>query len=180
MIKLINILHQIIENKQVGNLYHFTYLSSVSNIHKKGIHFAPDNTELPKYKDKFYISTTRDYSGRKFAIDSEYVVRITLDGSKISEHYSIEPINQNYLLAKNAGFNDNVNKSVKDVYYEERIWSSKEEYLDPKYIIKIDTIVSEDEIKSQLDWGKEDSRRKLYFDDNIFKYINFIQDYNTK
>jgi hypothetical protein len=177
MIKLIDLLN---ESKQVGNLYHFTYLSSVSSIYEKGIHFTPDNTELPKYKDKFYISTTRDHSGRKFAKDSEYVVRITLDGSKISTHYSIEPINQNYLLAKNAGFNDNVNKSVKDVYYEERIWSSKEGYLDPKYIIKIDSIMSEDEIKRQLDWGKEDSRRKLYFDDNIFKYINFVQDYNTK
>jgi hypothetical protein len=176
MIKLIDLLN---EAKQVGPLYHFTYLNNIPKIFKQGIRFSPDNTELPKYKNMFYISTTRDYSGKKFAKDSEYVVRITLNGNKISEHYPIEPINVNNIWIKNMGMDlDKI--SAKDVYYEERIWSSKEEYLDPKYIIKMDTIIPESEIKRQLDWGKEDSRRKLSFDDNIFKYINFVQDFNTK
>jgi hypothetical protein len=190
MIKLLDLLKEQIqkplnEAKQIGPLYHFTYRESISRIFNQGIRFASDNSELPKYKDKFYISTTRDYSGKKFVKDSEYVVRITLDGSKISEHYSIEPINQNYLLAKNAGFSDNVNKSVKDVYYEERIWSSKEGYLNPKYIIKMDTIIPESEIRDEIMWGKEDSARRVYFDNSIFKYINdgklnFIKNFNTK
>jgi len=181
MIKLIDLLN---ESKQVGNLYHFTYMESISNIFKKGIRFAYENTELPRHKNKFYISTTRDYTGRKFVKDSEYVARITLDGDKISNRYLIEPINQNYLMAKNAGI-EHYFKSAKDVYYEERIWSLKEGYLDPKYIIKIDTIIPEDEIKRAIKWGKEDSIRKIYFDNSIFNYIdngklNFVKDFNSK
>jgi hypothetical protein len=176
MIKLIDLLN---EGKQVGNLYHFTYLSSVSSIHEKGIKFAPNNSYLPKHEGMFYIATTRDHTGYNFVKGSEFVVRITLDGNKISEHYSIEPINQNYLMAKDAGIDNNW-PSAKDIYYEERIWSSKEGYLDPKYIIKMETIIPESEIKRQLDWAKEDSRRKLYFNDDIFKYINFVQDFKNK
>jgi len=66
------------------------------------------------------------------------------------------------------------------MFYEERIWSSKEGYLDPRYIIKMETIIPESEIKRQLDWAKEDSGRKLYFNDDIFKYISFVQDFKNK
>ena len=38
----------------------------------------------------------------------------------------------------------------------------------------------ESEIKRQLDWAKEDSGRKLYFNDDIFKYISFVQDFKNK
>lgn len=184
MIKLVDLLEEINEGKQVGFLYHFTYTESISNIFKKGIRFSPDNTELPKYKNMFYISTTRDHTGIKFTKDSEYVVRVKLDGNKISEHYSIEPINVNYIWGKNDGLDWN-NRSVKDVYYEERIWSPKEGYLDPKYIIKMDTIIPEDEIKKQIGRGKEDNKIRVYFDDSIFKYINnnklnFVKNFNIK
>ena len=178
-------IHKVLnESKQVGLLYHFTYLNYIPKIFKQGIRFSPDNTELPKYKNMFYISTTRDYSGKKFAKDSEYVVRITLDGNKISEHYSIEPINVNNIWVKNMGM-DLDKRSAKDVYYEERIWSSKEEYLDPKYIIKMDTIIPKSEIEWQIEWGKEDSKRIVPFDDSIFKYVddgklNFVKDFNNK
>lgn len=195
MIKLFDLLKEQIqkplnEAKQIGPLYHFTYWENISRIFNQGIRFASDNTKLSKYKDKFYISTTRDYSGKKFTKDSEYVVRITLDGSRISENYSVDPINQNYLLAKNDGIDGGGNnnmyyKSIKDVYYEERIWSSKEGYLNPKYIIKMDTIIPESEIQGWIEWSKEDSTRKVYFDDSIFKYINdgnlnFVKNFNNK
>jgi hypothetical protein len=181
MIKLINLLN---ENKQVGNLYHFTYMEPISKILQYGLQFFSDNTELPKYKDMFYISTTRDYTGRKFVKDSEYVTRITLDGDNISNHYLIESINQNYLMAKSTGVNYYF-KSAKDVYYEERIWSSKSGYLDPKYIIKIDTTISENEIRKAIEWGKEDNKRRVHFDNSIFKYVNngklnFVKNFNKK
>jgi len=184
MIKLTNLLKEITEAKQVGDLYHFTYLNHISKIFNQGIRFSPDNTGLPEYKNKFYISTTRDHTGHKFIKGSEFVVRITLDGDKISEHYSIEPINVNYIWAKNTGIN--VGKMpAKDVYYEERIFSSKGGYLDPKYIIKMDTIIPESELRGQIAWGKEDSKRTVYFDDSIFKYVNdgklnFIKNFNSK
>ena len=181
MIKFMDLLK---EAKQIGNLYHFTYLESIPKIFENGLRFNLDNSESPIYKNTFYISTTRDYSGKKFFKDSEYVARITLDGNKISENYSIEPINVNYIWAKNTGVNL-IKKSVKDVYYEERIFSSKGGYLDPKYIIKIDTIVPEDEIRSQIEWSKEDSKRRANFDDSVFDYVNsgklnFVKNFNSK
>ena len=184
MIKLVDLLNKINESKQVGNLYHFTYFNSVPKILTNGLRFSPDNTELSKHKDKFYISTTRDYTGRKFAKGSEYEARITLDGDKISEHYSIEPISVENIWLKNTGLKSN-KSSVKDAFYEERIWSSKEGYLDPKYIIKIDTTVPEDEIRKAIEWGKEDPKRVIRFDDSIFDYVNsgklnFVKNFNSK
>jgi hypothetical protein len=174
MIKLVDILKEITEGKQVGLLYHFAYLDNIPNILKIGLRFSPDNTELPKYKNKFYISTTRDSIGRKFAKNEERETRITLNGDLISERYSIEPISVENIWAKNDSgeyFN-----SSKDPYYEERIWSSKEGYLDPKYIIKIDTIVPEDQIKREIEGNAKFKR----FDDSIFKYVNFIKSFNNK
>ena len=183
MIKLANLLKEITEAKQVGSLYHFTYDTAILKILKNGLHFAPDNTELDKHKNRFYISTTRDHTGRKFYKGMEMVARVTLDGNKISEHYSIEPINVENIW--NIAWGLNQKRSSKDSYSEERIFSSKGGYLDPKYIIKIDTIISEDEIRKSIEWGKEDSKRSVNFDDSIFKYVddgklNFVKDFNSK
>ena len=183
MIKLTNLLKEITEGKQVGNIYHFTYGTSILSILKNGLYFAPDNTELDKHKNRFYISTTRDHTGRKFYKDMEMVTRVTLDGNKISEHYSIEPINVENIW--NIAWGLNQKRSSKDAYSEERIFSSKEGYLDPKYIIKVDTIIPEDEVRKAIEWGKEDSRRSVRFDDSIFKYVddgklNFVKDFNSK
>ena len=183
MIKLTDLLKEITEGKQVGNLYHFTYDTAILNILKNGLYFKPDNTELAKHKDKFYISTTRDYTGAKFYKGSEMTARVTLDGNKISEQYSIEPINVENIWNKVWGLNQK--RSSKDLYSEERIFSSKGGYLDPKYIIKIDTIIPEDEVKKAIEWGKEDSKRSVNFDDSTFNYINsgklnFVKDFNSK
>lgn len=172
------------ESKQVGNLYHFTYLSSVIKIFENGLRFTPDNTELPGYKNMYSISTTRDYTGNKFFKGNEYETRITLDGNKISEHYSVKPINVENIWVKNSGA-DLSKQPIKDIFYEERIWSLKEGYLNPKYIVKIDTIIPEDEIKRAIEWGKEDSKRRVYYDDSIFKYVdngklNFVKNFNSK
>ena len=180
MIKLIDLLK---EAKQVGNLYHFTYDTAILKILKNGLHFKPDNTELAKHKDKFYISTTRDYTGAKFYKGSEMTARVTLDGNKISEQYSIEPINVENIWNKVWGLNQK--RSSKDLYSEERIFSSKGGYLDPKYIIKIDTIIPEDEVRKAIEWGKEDSKRSVNFDDSTFNYVgsgklNFVKDFNSK
>ena len=184
MIKLVNLLKEITEAKQVGNLYHFTYDTAILEILKNGLYFKPDNTELAKHKDKFYISTTRDHTGAKFYKGSEMTARVTLDGNAISEQYSIEPVSVENIWLKNIGGNYN-KPSVKDAFYEERIFSSKGGYLDPKYIIKIDTIIPEDEVRKAIEWGKEDSKRRVNFDDSTFDYVdsgklNFVKDFNSK
>jgi hypothetical protein len=178
MIKLIDLLKEITEGKQVGLLYHFTYLDNIPNILKTGLKFQPNNTELSKYDDKFFISTTRDHTGIKFFKNSEYETRITLNGDQISERYSIEPINIENIWAKNDSgeyFN-----SSKNPYFEERIFSPNLGFLDPKYMIKIDTIVPEDKIRREIELSKTNDKIIKRFDDNIFKHVNFIKNFNIK
>jgi len=45
-----------------------------------------------------------------------------------------------------------------------------------KYIIKIDTIVPEDQIKREIEGNAKFKR----FDDSIFKYVNFVKSFNNK
>ena len=178
MIKLIDILKEITEGKQVGTLYHFTYLDSIPNILKTGLKFRPNNTELSKYDDKFFISTTRDHTGIKFFKGSEYETRITLNGNQISEHYSIEPINLENIWSKiDSG---KYFSSTKNPYFEERIFSKKPGFLSPEYIIKIDTIVPEDEIRREIEISKVNDKIFKRFDDNIFKQVNWIENFNSK
>jgi hypothetical protein len=177
MIKLIDILKEITEGKQVGTLYHFTYLDSIPNIFKTGLKFQPDNTELSRYDGKFFISTTRDHTGIKFFKDSEYDTRITLNGNQISERYSIEPINVENIWAKNDS--GKYFTSTKNPYFEERIFSTKSRFLDPKYIIKIDTIVPEDEIRREIEMDKVKDKNFKRFNDDIFKQVNWIKNFNS-
>jgi hypothetical protein len=86
MIKLIDILKEINEGKQVGTLYHFTSLNGLYGILKNG--FIKPNSENQ-------ISTTRntnvdtssffEYSG------GQVTVMLTLDGNKISNKYKVKP-----------------------------------------------------------------------------------------
>jgi hypothetical protein len=46
--------------------------------------------------------------------------------------------------------------------------------------VRLAESAAKSEIKRQIEWGKEDNKRIVPFDDNIFKYINFVQDFNTK
>ena len=138
MIKLIDL----IEAKQIGILYHFTNNSVISSIKEKGIKFEPDNSGL--YPNQFYIAATRDKSGKGLLKYLDYKglnVRITLDGNKISERYKIKPINVeniwNWEDYEEEG-TPIISKSTE--FFEERILSNKEGYLDPKYFINIENI----------------------------------------
>lgn len=85
MIKLINLLKELNESKQVGNLYHFTPLSNLKRI-------LETRYLLPN--DEKAISTsirpnmeTEAFSGMKTAS----IARLMLDGDKISTNYKIKP-----------------------------------------------------------------------------------------
>ena len=83
---LTNILKEIIEAKQVGDIYHFTSLQGLYGVLKDG--FIKPNSEGQ-------ISTTRnknvdmssffEYSG------GQVTVMLTLDGNKISNQYKVKP-----------------------------------------------------------------------------------------
>jgi hypothetical protein len=138
MIKLLDL----IEAKQIGILYHFTNSSFINNIKEKGIKFTPDNSGL--YLNQFYIAATRDKSGKgllKYLDYKDLNIRITLDGNKISERYKIEPINIENIWNKDEFEEEGIPVISKYTeFFEERILSNKEGYLDPKYFISIDNV----------------------------------------
>jgi len=85
MIKLIDLLNEITEAKQVGDLYHFTPLSNLRNIL---------STRLLYPNDEKAVSTsvrpnmlTRDFQDMR----TKSIARIMLDGDKISNKYKIRP-----------------------------------------------------------------------------------------
>ncbi len=87
MIKLVDLLKEINEGKQVGNLYHFTPI-------KKIIPILDSQILLPNSENQ--ISTTRrpnmDVSGfMKMQMGRSNIIRLTLDGDKISTKYKIRP-----------------------------------------------------------------------------------------
>jgi hypothetical protein len=84
MIKLLDILR---EAKQVGPLYHFTSIESIYNILKD--EFIRPNSEK-------VVSTTRNKNQDPSYFLNDYyskmiLVRIKLDGNKISNNYKIKP-----------------------------------------------------------------------------------------
>lgn len=85
MIKLVDLLKEITEAKQVGDLYHFTPLSNLRNIL---------STRLLYPNDEKAISTSvrPNMSTRGFQdMQARSIARIMLDGDKISNKYKIRP-----------------------------------------------------------------------------------------
>ena len=85
--KLLNLLKEIYLNeaKQVGDIYHFTPLSNLKNIL---------STQFLYPNDEDQISTSRrpNMSTRDFQdMETSPIVRIALDGNKISTKYKIRP-----------------------------------------------------------------------------------------
>lgn len=97
------------ERKQTGVIYHFTRLSSLENILKSGY--------LESHED--YISFTRNslmavqslYKNH-FSSNSEYNVRIKINGDILSDHYKIEPFLDNFnYITRRQGENEERIKS---------------------------------------------------------------------
>jgi hypothetical protein len=87
MIKLTDLLKEITEAKQVGDIYHFTSLKGLYGILKDG--FIKPNSENQ-------ISTTRNKQMDLTifpAGGSAALIMLTLDGDKISNRYKIRPFN---------------------------------------------------------------------------------------
>lgn len=150
MIKLIDILY---EAKQVGSLYHFTNIKYLKNILNLGLKFQPDNSGLKQFENTFYISVTRDITGKgilKYMVsDSSTInVRIKLDGNKISEKYKIKPINIEWIW--NGEEEEWEYTSKFPEFAEERIISSKSGYLNSNYILQIDTIIPKEDIDNEF------------------------------
>ena len=94
MIKLLDILEEITEGKQVGTLYHFTRTGELTSILSNNILKASD-TWAPMDNPKPFNSFTRNKNGWDvggFPTD----VRIMIDGDKLSHKYKIQPFDMGY------------------------------------------------------------------------------------
>lgn len=85
MIKLIDILKEINEAKQVGLLYHFTPISNLKDILLTRFLYPNDEGQISTSIRP--NMSTRDFQDMKNAS----IVRLTLDGDKISTKYKVRP-----------------------------------------------------------------------------------------
>ena len=125
------------EAKQAGILYHFTTLANIESIIK--------DKKIKKGKQN-YVSLTRDFQlpyDINYFVESEYIVRISIDGNKLSENVKIIPhADKDYPNEKEEGILNNI---------------------DTKYFLRIDfirdyTYFSQTAIESVAEKVKKDSR----------------------
>lgn len=134
MIKLVDLLNEITEAKQVGLLYHYTDPKNVKNILDKGLKFSEPQEEI---SNNYYISTTRKKQ-KTWIGDAE----IILDGDAISNNYKIVPIQASTLIDKPGKkwfkkMGVKIDSLGGSELAEERILSNSSGFLSPKYILKV-------------------------------------------
>jgi hypothetical protein len=133
MIKLIDILKEITEGKQVGTLYHFTPLKNIPKIL---------NSQRLNPNDEGHISTSRrpnmsteifidDFSNR---MDNTPIARIVLDGDKISNKYKIKPFS--YKRGEDLG--------------EEQIITNHQYFYFIPYLKRIDIFLNNKKINNKI------------------------------
>ena len=161
MIKLIEILNEINEAKQVGDIYHFT-----------GIKDMDGNRYLMKILNSGYlkpnednqISTTRNKKVDIYPFYGhypDYLARLTFDGGKISNKYKIrpfyfEPQGRPAYLAKNE--------------FEEQIVTNGKNFPIYPYLKKVDLFVmdtEEEEVNKVIDLL---NKKNINYEIHIGKY----------
>jgi len=124
MIKLVDLLKEITEGKQVGDLYHYTTFESGLKILQSNQLKSDHTAESTNAKPVFGISFTRDkrFNNTNRAVDftnSSFgrtpQLRFTIDGNKLSNKFKVQPYSQ-------GGCFD---KGKKDFESEERVTSDK-------------------------------------------------------
>ena len=149
MIKLIDILEDINEAKQVGDIYHFTGV-----LDKNGNRYLMKilNSGYLKPNEDNQISTTRNKKVDVYPFIGhipDYIARLTLDGNKISNNYKIKPF-----------YFDNQGDPAylaKDEFEEQIITNGKNFPIYP-YLKKVDLFVKdkeEEEVNKVIDFLDE-------------------------
>lgn len=113
------------EGKQVGNIYHFTTPANIKSILDIGLISGREG----------YISLTRNFRLPEepgYFNTGEYTIRITLDGTKISNNLKIEPI-------KDKNFNDEREEGVIDW---NKYRNAEKTKIDKKYFKQVDIVSS--------------------------------------
>ena len=131
MIKLTHILKEIIEAKQVGDIYHFTSLKNI-------IPMLDSQVLIPNMEGQ--ISTTRrpdmDISGfMKMQMGNSNIARLMLDGDKISTKYKVRPFT----------YFDGYEYTEGEDLGEEQIIVNKKNFYFINYLKRIDIFITKKE-----------------------------------
>ena len=129
MIKLTDLLKEITEAKQVGDLYHFTPLSNLKKILATRFLYANEEGHLStSIRPNMDISVLNK-------LKNAPVARIMLDGNKISNKYKIQP------FAYGGDFSP---ESIEDLGEEQIILNDNKFYFTP-YLKRIDIFLNKKE-----------------------------------
>jgi len=148
MIKLIDLLN---EGKQVGTLYHFTTLRGATGILTLG---------KIKINEDGVISTTRDKNLNTAEFDTEgdpdeNIVRIDLDGNKISNNYKIQPYSFGHIGKENLEFEEQIvtgkeGLPIKYITNIKIMVNNEDEYSYKKYFNSLTQIIQDKNIPYEI------------------------------
>jgi len=183
MIRLVNLLKEITEGKQVGDLYHYTTFESGLKILQSNQLKSGEVDDSTKTKPIFAISFTRDkrfHNNHNVGFDVSSFgqrpqLRFTVDGDKLSNKYKIQPYAQ-------IGGSGRFEKERKEFEAEERAVSNKPFTISIlTYIKSVDILVEykkphKKDLSGEYDFDEE-------YDYRIFapiraEIIKFAQDKN--
>jgi hypothetical protein len=165
MIKLIDILKEITEGKQVGDIYHFTDTDTIASMIKNKGKIILDPSFSSFAANKYYSFTRNPNLGT--LSEEKHHVRIKLDGDKMSNKYKFEP------YADIESGEDLYSKNAPNYEAEERINSKKYGEIDLTPYIEEITIISPDSFKEYL---KDYHEGTKYYDEILNDY-NFVLDW---
>jgi hypothetical protein len=136
MIKLIDILKEITEGKQVGTLYHFTPIENLSYILKDGY-------LIPNFENQ--VSTTRNKNVDPTSFSDNYsetanMARLKLNGDKISNNYKIRP----YLYDEDEVPEDRSPAYISKYEFEEQIITNGKNLPIFPYLEQVDIFMEDD------------------------------------
>jgi hypothetical protein len=165
MIRLVDLLKEINEAKQVGDIYHFTDTDTITSMIKDygGITLDPSFSSFAA--DKYYSFTRNPNLGT--LSEEKHHVRIKLNGDKMSNKYKFEP------YADLESGEDLYSKNAPNYESEERINSKKYGEINLTPYIEEITIISPDSFKEYLE--SYHSGTKYY--DEILNDYNFVLDW---
>jgi len=105
MIKLIDILKEITEGKQVGTLYHYTtFQNAVEILSKNCLHTRTYGISSPYGKEVISFTRNKNFHDInklfwfRVAGNREVNVRLALDGNKLSNTYHLEPTRDQWVF----------------------------------------------------------------------------------
>ena len=159
------------EAKQIGDIYHFTDLETLANMHRTTNRIELDSTYSSNAANEYY-SFTRDPNIRTLG-DDKHQIKIKLNGDKMSNKYKFEP----YVDVSSGEDEFSYGKNTPNFEAEERI-SSKYGKIDLTPYIEEIAIIDENHFLEYLEQNWSSTK---YYDEvkqNYYDTISWIKSLN--